>query len=318
MYEDGPNPTQLQSLPPGKKPGSVPPLVLLHDGGGTTFSYFLLGSLQRDVWAIHNPKFWDAGVWEGGVDEMARHYIKLMREAGITGEVYLGGWSLGGFLSLTISRFLADDPSHDIKVVGILIIDSPRQIPRKDVRSLTVGPQLSDIPDLVRKSFDNCDKMLEDWEVPSWDAPACEDKPVRIALGGKFMTIEPGTVLYKPLQGGWGLRPTKKYAFPQTTESPKAPPPAVLIRCTERSPKAVADSDKPAVVDFFRDEVLLGWEAAYPDFIKGVIDIEANHYNVFEKMNFARTDLVTSFLMEGLEILESIREPHRVAAMEFF
>lgn len=86
----GKNPLRVQSAPAGQFRKSTP-LVLIHDGGGTTFGYFCLGSLYRDVWAVHNPHFFTAQPWEGGMDEMARHYIDLIEAAGITGQILLGG-----------------------------------------------------------------------------------------------------------------------------------------------------------------------------------------------------------------------------------
>ena len=94
MFEDGPNPTKVQLCPPAKRANPPTPVVLLHDGGGTTFSYFILGSLGREVWAIHDPKYFASELWKGGVEEMANHYIELIEDAGIKGPVFLGGESL--------------------------------------------------------------------------------------------------------------------------------------------------------------------------------------------------------------------------------
>lgn len=91
MFVDGPNPTQVQFTPPHKRVNPPPPLVLIHDGGGTTFSYFILGDLHREVWAIHDPRHWNSTPWEGGIDEMAHHYIDLMQAEGISGTILLGG-----------------------------------------------------------------------------------------------------------------------------------------------------------------------------------------------------------------------------------
>jgi pimeloyl-ACP methyl ester carboxylesterase len=91
MFKDGPNPSLVQSTPPSKCENPPSPLVLIHDGGGTTFSYFTLGDLHREVWAIHDPRYWDSKPWEGGVEEIAGHYIKLMQMAGINGDILMGG-----------------------------------------------------------------------------------------------------------------------------------------------------------------------------------------------------------------------------------
>ena len=92
------NPTQVQYWTTGKQAteapnGSAPkPLILIHDGGGTTFAYFTIGRLERDVWAIHSPTFTAAQPWEGGMNGMVRQYIKLIEEgAGIKGDILLGG-----------------------------------------------------------------------------------------------------------------------------------------------------------------------------------------------------------------------------------
>lgn len=91
MFENGPNPAKLQVLPPHKRFTAPAPLVLFHDGGGTTFSYFILGNLNREVYAIHNPNYFSGQPFKGGMNAMARHYIDLMTKAGISGQVILGG-----------------------------------------------------------------------------------------------------------------------------------------------------------------------------------------------------------------------------------
>ena len=84
------NPLLVQRAPFDKRADS-PPLILIHDGGGTTFSYFSLDSLSREVWAIHNPNYFTAEPWNGGMEEMALHYIHLIEKAGFKGRVLLGG-----------------------------------------------------------------------------------------------------------------------------------------------------------------------------------------------------------------------------------
>ena len=84
------NPLLVQYAPVGNRRTS-PPLILIHDGGGTTFAYFSLGNLDREVWALHNPHYFTAEPWEGGMEAMAHHYIRLIQDAGFTGEILLGG-----------------------------------------------------------------------------------------------------------------------------------------------------------------------------------------------------------------------------------
>lgn len=80
------NPTQIQFAT-----RHATPLILIHDGGGSTFGYFTLGSLNRDVYGIHNPHFFSGEPWTGGMNEMAETYIQLLKDSNITGSIFLGG-----------------------------------------------------------------------------------------------------------------------------------------------------------------------------------------------------------------------------------
>jgi hypothetical protein len=70
------------------------PLVLLHDGGGTIFSYHALGPLNRDVYGISNPRFEDGKAWEGGIHEMAQAYAQMIKAKIPRGKILLGGTRL--------------------------------------------------------------------------------------------------------------------------------------------------------------------------------------------------------------------------------
>ena len=67
------------------------PIFLIHDGGGTTFSYFCLGPLNRHVYGIHNPRFSSGHGWEGGMKELAAEYAELVQSVVPRGKVLLGG-----------------------------------------------------------------------------------------------------------------------------------------------------------------------------------------------------------------------------------
>ena len=73
--------TDINPLPLQKaERGDATPLFLIHDGGGLASQYKKLGDLDRPVFGIHNPKFTSGGNWEGGIVEMATHYVSLIRE----------------------------------------------------------------------------------------------------------------------------------------------------------------------------------------------------------------------------------------------
>ena len=67
------------------------PLVLIHDGGGTTASHHALSNLDRDIYGIENPLYHASKPWKGGIRAMARAYSALVElELGRTA-VLLGG-----------------------------------------------------------------------------------------------------------------------------------------------------------------------------------------------------------------------------------
>ncbi|KAK4092788.1 Amt4 [Purpureocillium lilacinum] len=311
MFPGGPNPIQVQFVPPYKQANPPTPIVLIHDGGGTIFSYFILGSLNRDVWAIYNPKFFDGEAWEGGMDEMARHYIDLIVDAGISGTILLGGWSLGGFLSLTMARILAEDPSKNLSIAGFLIIDSPYHIARSKLTMKTTKSKLDGIPPLVQKSFENCDIMLRHWDLPSWDGPSGEGKETTLRVAGRGFTLQPGSILYKALGDTWKPIDVRQYEHETAADKPISPPPGVMIRCTRHTQKADESEPGVALIDIFRDDTLLGWEGKHADFIKAVIDVDADHYRVFDKDDQAKMENLTFQVNSGLEILDSLAGPSK-------
>ncbi|KAL4982160.1 Alpha/Beta hydrolase protein [Aspergillus falconensis] len=301
------NPHQVQYSTDSGKQSNHAPLILIHDGGGTIFSYFLLGDLHRDVWAIHNPKYFTAEPWEGGIDEMASHYIELMKDAGIKGKILLGGttvrWSLGGLLSLAIAHKLAaaaakDPSSCDLTVTGLVLVDAAYHIPWSKLQGPNPDPELGPVPELIRKSFSNCSGLLDNWELPTWDDPS---------LGGEAIhrdhcaAGDTDQVLYKSLREDWRVLDCGRHHDKVTA----SPPPALLLRCTHPVPTKETD---PCRVDLFRDEPLLGWDGRYPDFIKAVVETDAHHFNVFE---FSKVVQATARLNEGLAVLERLSSLHR-------
>ncbi|KAK5988949.1 putative thioesterase TR09 [Cladobotryum mycophilum] len=321
MYQGGPNPSKVQVTPAYKRANPPPPLVLIHDGGGTTFGYFVLGNLGREVWAIHNPNYWSGEAFEGGMDGMATKYIEYMYKEGIKGTIMLGGWSLGGYLSLAVANMLAKDPDAKIKIAGIIMMDTPYHVPRAQLTDAVDDPEIPGIPEQVQKAFDRCDEMLEHWEVPKYDAPACDGKTVFFGVGGRRYTVTPGHTLYKPVGGTWRPIDTTPYKPTEAVDKPISPPPTVLIKCVKSMPLP-AGREENFLIDKYRDERLLGWEDKYPDFIKAVIDFDSDHYNMFDKDNNDSMKKLTGNLTEALEILGSIggagRAPAAGRSLDFF
>jgi hypothetical protein len=166
----------------------------------------------------------------------------------------------------------------------MVIIDSPFQLPADQMPS-SVDPDLSALPELVRKAFDNADKAVTGWQAPAWDGPALDGKEVKVRVGVNSVTVGPGQVAYKPVKGQWTVSESPKYEQDAAPDGGKTPPPAVFIKATKNvdPPKG---TDQVCDIDYLRNERLLGWGGRYPDFIKAVIDFDNNHFDMFDKMNF--------------------------------
>jgi pimeloyl-ACP methyl ester carboxylesterase len=96
--------------------------MLIHDGGGTAFAYYALGNLDRTVIGIHCP-----GLKEGkgivSVLQAAKDYAAIAREylnQNYPGhsKLLIGGWSLGGTISLTMAAMFPD------LVAGVVTMDT--------------------------------------------------------------------------------------------------------------------------------------------------------------------------------------------------
>lgn len=83
------NPSLVQVAPPSGQDNA--PLVLIHDGSGTTVAYYSLPTMQRTVYAISNPYFFSGRAWSGGIPAMAKVYLELIRSVIPSGKFIIGG-----------------------------------------------------------------------------------------------------------------------------------------------------------------------------------------------------------------------------------
>lgn len=67
------------------------PIILIHDGSGTTFQYYLLEPLNRPIYAISNPYFNTGTRPMGGVPQLAKEYIRAIEEEIGDGDIIIGG-----------------------------------------------------------------------------------------------------------------------------------------------------------------------------------------------------------------------------------
>ncbi|KAL8367034.1 hypothetical protein RB595_007603 [Gaeumannomyces hyphopodioides] len=296
------NPDLIQDPDRSSPEASLTPLVLVHDGGGTTFSYHCMHpALGRPVWAIANPRFHTGVPWAGGLPEMARNYVTMLRNAIGRGPIILGGWSLGGLISLEMARLLAGD--RWLRVVGIIMIDSvcpltlrvaPAQQQQQqagadgdgDVGAKMASPAQIAVatehafssmtkPDTkakVKRCFAESSAMVYTWALPEWGDD--DTSRPRVSSGATTAAAAAG--------------------------SPLLPPPAILLRAQESVP---TEEDDVARVDLARHDRMLGWDQYRPDLFREVVDIPGHHYNIFTDAN---VDAVRTALIDACESLEDL------------
>ncbi|RYP76038.1 hypothetical protein DL769_003695 [Monosporascus sp. CRB-8-3] len=101
---------------------------------------------------------------------------------------------------------------------------------------------------------------------PLCKSPLYNDEDIQLTTRSGCFRVKRGTILYKPTTGNWIRRQT----------------------------------------DEFRDDPLLGWEQSYLSFIKAVLELDSDHYGIFNKYNRKHMQHVTSQVKAALEILESL------------
>ncbi|TLD19339.1 hypothetical protein PspLS_10024 [Pyricularia sp. CBS 133598] len=250
------NPCLIEEPFPGTPDDALTPLVLMHDGGGTVFNYHCIDpQLGRRVLGIANPNFDSGRSWlPGGIPEMARHYVRLLRGAfeDSTGgggstkngrRIILGGWSLGGLLALEMSKVLRGDRA--LRVVGLVMIDSICPLswvqPSGDTlpiqavaaQHLFTATTKQETRDKVSRCFAEAVDMVLKWEMPEWE----EHSP---------------------------------------------PPPAILLKAVDPVP---VEGGGIARVDLARPDPNLAWDQYRKDWLVRVVDIPGHHFNVFSLQN---------------------------------
>ncbi|ROT39559.1 alpha/beta-hydrolase [Sodiomyces alkalinus F11] len=256
------------------------PLVLIHDGGGTTASYHALINLEHDIYGIENPLFHASKPWKGGIPAMARAYSALVElELGQT-SVLLGGWSFGGLVALEMVDILQIE--YGIDVQGVLLLDSvcptswKFSAARNDYHVLsTAYAACLSSKLLVMNMMKQSTLMAEQWQAPQWQSTMSDHREHNCCCAGSPLPSE-----------GKGM-------------SPRRGPLVVLVRCLNR----LNPGDKAiARVDISRDCETLGWEHARPGLVSRTVECNANHFNLFTKDFVHET---TEKIREALVAMES-------------
>ncbi|WP_051560144.1 non-ribosomal peptide synthetase [Marinobacterium jannaschii] len=92
-----------------KGDSSRTPLFLMHPIGGTVYCYMALAQAmdkQQPLYAFQSPGIEEAEEAEVGIEEISRHYVRVIQEVQPEGPILLGGWCFGGVLAYEATRQL--------------------------------------------------------------------------------------------------------------------------------------------------------------------------------------------------------------------
>ncbi|KAI1777287.1 putative polyketide synthase [Hypoxylon cercidicola] len=154
-----------------------PALFLIHDGSGVCTHYHRLRSLNRPVYALHDPKFLDPFDDWTSLGEMADEYARQVAST-TAGPYLLGGWSFGGVVAFETARRLA---AQGHRVIGVVLIDAPAPLNHQPLSSRIIDAVTRQvrlpsteaaraIRSLTRRSFASCTSLLAAFEPESPNA----------------------------------------------------------------------------------------------------------------------------------------------------
>ncbi|EQB52831.1 thioesterase [Colletotrichum gloeosporioides Cg-14] len=286
------NPFLIQDATAGRSYGRAKslaaPLFLIHDASGNIFSYLKLGLLggTRIVYGISDPHFGhEGGAWLS-IDEMARHYIKLVKKVMLRGDILLGGWSFGGIVAIQMAHMLAAE-GRGLVCSGLILIDtiylSPSRSLGSDANS-NLAPSMPanvtpDTRDEILVSLVRCHMLCSSWSPPSW---ACRRAPRAVLIKAA-----------DPISGH--LAGQSDHIGDRELTGDRN-----LTLCR---------------LDAQRHQVDLGWNETQPGLVTAVIDTPGHHYALFsdenaetEALAFLQILSTTESLKQALGLLEGDQE----------
>ena len=146
--EDSDNDFLIEFLPIKKK-GIHPRMFIVHDITGMATPFMRLGAyMPNEMWAIGDKHF---GSVDGftTIEEMADHYITLIRSVQPHGPYVIAGYSMGGLVALVI----ADKLKKTGEVITHLIIFDTIFIPARERQSLKSSDWTARAIDRISQNF---------------------------------------------------------------------------------------------------------------------------------------------------------------------
>ncbi|KAI4170614.1 MAG: hypothetical protein LQ343_004846 [Gyalolechia ehrenbergii] len=270
--------------------------------------------MQRTVYAISNPYFFSGRAWSGGIPAMAKVYLELIRSVIPSGKFIIGGWSLGGLISLEIASLLSRQNS-DLVLLGIVMIDSiyPGSY-KKQARTISpfkhfltdhCRPEMRILCSIMMKQSAT---MIERWEMPTWSRSRVA--PILpLDSKGKAGTDHVTVVEVTVDELNPDSDPLSRSSAITTEDHPEIPahgpveyevgcvggdhwlpypPRTVLLRCQEEVPAIQHDEEANSGRHVARLRPRPCWDDYIPGFISVSLDVSGHHFSLFSNENVSR------------------------------
>ncbi|KAJ1325844.1 hypothetical protein MN608_09042 [Microdochium nivale] len=195
------------------------------------------------------------------------------------------GWSLGGILSLEMAHQIAISGPRRLRrfrVVGMLWIDTvfPHHVEGEEGKTGNYAPGPNERIDVApaeleamsNKDLANLNMMHARRMVQSWDMPR------------------------------WGLEGGEGGQHGDGAKRRSSPPPTILLRARDAGKN---EDGSKKFVDRTRQLRMLGWEgydAANGGFVKSVVDVEGEHFTLFD---FDKVEGLSKHIRKAADDLEA-------------
>jgi thioesterase domain-containing protein len=134
--------------------GSLRPLFCVHPGSGNIFCYIELSRLlgkDQPVYAFQSRALEKGAAWPS-IEQMAEHYIELLRGVQTEGPYCLGGLSLGGVVAFEMSRQL-EDAGQEVSLLAIIDAPAPRVMKKLPADDLFLMLDFAEVMGVVPASI---------------------------------------------------------------------------------------------------------------------------------------------------------------------
>jgi amino acid adenylation domain-containing protein len=135
---------RFSSLVPINSRGSKSPFFCVHPVSGHITCYLDLArhlDPDRPFYGLQSRGLDIEYLPHSSIEEMAAHYVQMIRRVQLNGPYHIGGWSMGGVVAFEIARQLCGEGER-VGMLALFDTEPPSRTPREDDRDLTSDAEL--------------------------------------------------------------------------------------------------------------------------------------------------------------------------------